>query len=280
MVILLALASALAYGAADFVGGIASRRRSALVVTAVSAAVGVVLFATAGLIAPAEPSTDAIVWGAASGVAGMLAAATLYAALAIGPMTMVAPLTATISGATPVVWSIVSGDELDVLTGIGLAVVLVGAALISLVPGQPGQGSRRRAASLAVLAGLLFGAFYVFLAYAPAESGMIPLTANRVSGLIVLSVALLVVALRRKNRTRSPAGSPLPLLAVGLLDATANALYVFAVRDGALAVVAVIVSLYPAGTIALSAAVLRERVRPIQWVGVAVALVGIVLLAL
>ncbi|MGX5682491.1 EamA family transporter [Schumannella luteola] len=282
MAVLLALVSALAYGAADFVGGIASRARSSLVVTATSAAVGVVAFSIAAAVVPGAASGDALLWGAASGVVGMLAAASLYAALAIGPMAVVAPLTATISGATPVIWSIVGGDLPDAPTWVGLVAVLVGAALVSIVAGDRGAPTRPRARGigLAVVAGVLFGAFYVFLAEAPSDSGMLPLLANRAAGLIVLGTVLVVIGLRRGFRGRLTAVGLGQALATGALDAIANALYVLAVREGALAVVAVIVSLYPAGTIALSAAVLRERISVVQWVGVGVALAGIVVLAL
>lgn len=279
MTIVLAVASALAYGAADFVGGVASRTRSAIAVTATSAAVGVVVFSIAGAFVPAEASVGAVVWGAASGVAGMSAAALLYAALAIGPMALVAPLTATISGLTPVVWSLVAGDIPDGPTWVGLLLVLVGAALISLVGGERSTGPRGKAAAFAVLAGVLFGAFYILLAEAPADSGMIALTANRAAGLILLVVVLIGMRLRGRPSGVFARVGLLPSLATGLLDALANALYVFAVRDGALAIVAVIVSLYPAGTIALSATVLRERVALVQWVGIVVALAGIVVLA-
>ena len=280
MAIVLALASALAYGAADFVGGLASRTRSALAVAVTSAAVGVVVFSLAGGVVPGVASGSAILWGAASGVAGMSAAACLYAALAIGPMSLVAPLTATISGVTPVVWSIVSGELPDATTWVGLVLVLAGATLISLISGETSTGSRRNAIALAVLAGLLFGAFYIFLAETPADSGMIPLIASRVAGLVVLAIALGARALRSSRSRGFTLAGMLPAVATGLLDACANAFYVFAVRDGALAVIAVIVSLYPAATVALSAIVLRERIRPVQWVGVAVALGGVAMLAL
>lgn len=281
MAVVLALLSALAYGAADFVGGLASRVRSSLVVAATSAAVGVVVFSIAAAVVPGAASGAALLWGAASGVVGMLAAASLYAALAIGPMAVVAPLTATISGATPVIWSLAGGELPDAPTWFGLVAVLAGAALVSIVTGERSAGPRRgRGIALAVVAGVLFGAFYIFLAAAPADSGMLPLLANRAAGLLVLGVVLLVIGLRRGVAGRLTTRGLGPALATGLLDAAANALYVLAVREGALAIVAVIVSLYPAGTIALSAAVLRERISPVQWAGVGLALVGIVVLAL
>jgi drug/metabolite transporter (DMT)-like permease len=289
--IVLALGAALAYGAADFLGGFASRTRSAVAVAAVSAGVGVIVFGGLALIVDGRWSAAAVGWGAASGISGMVAVACLYRALAIGPMVLVAPLTAVVSGATPVVWSVVTGTVLGPATVVGLVVVLAGAALISVgregEPRRPGEGARG-GLLLALVAGVLFGILYVSLATAPADSGVVALLANRVAGLTVLVVAL---AVRRSLRRGSGAGRRVAgpgsvtqaglmmALAVGVLDATANGLYLWAVRGDALAVVAVIVSLYPAGTIALSALVLRERIRPLQGVGVALALAGIVVLA-
>lgn len=292
MTIVLALGAALAYGAADFLGGLAARTRSAIAVAAVSAGVGIVVFAALALMIDGRWSGAAIGWGAASGISGMVAVACLYRALAIGPMVLVAPLTAVVSGATPVVWSVVTGTVLGPATVVGLVVVLAGAALISAV-GREGEPRRRGEGArggllLALVAGVLFGILYVSLALAPADSGVVALLANRVAGLGVLVIAL---AVRRSLRRGSDAGRRaagpgsvtraglVMALAVGVLDATANGLYLWAVRGDALAVVAVIVSLYPAGTIALSALVLRERIRPLQGVGVALALAGIVVLA-
>lgn len=304
MGIVLALAAALAYGAADFLGGLASRTRSALAVAAVSAGVGVVVFAGLLLVVDGRWSAGALGWGAVSGLSGMTAVACLYRALAIGPMVLVAPLTAVVSGATPVVWSVAAGSPPGPVTIVGLVVVLVGAALIAAVGGAAPVGSdegdsgvaepanRRGRGSglpLALAAGVLFGILYVSLAMAPADSGVVALLANRVAGLMVLGLALgLITAARRRGSdatarattTFLPAGVGLTMaLAVGVLDAAANGLYLWALRGEALAVVAVIVSLYPAGTIALSAIVLRERVAALQWAGVALALIGIVVLA-
>ena len=306
MGIVLALGAALAYGAADFLGGLVSRTRSAVAVAAVSAGVGVVVFAGLLLVVDGRWSAGALGWGALSGVSGMVAVACLYRALAIGPMVLVAPLTAVVSGATPVVWSVAAGSSPGPVTIVGLVVVLIGAALIAAVGGRdrvgadardsgvsgsPNRRGRRSGLPLALAAGVLFGILYVSLAMAPADSGVVALLANRAAGLVTLGLALVVMISGRRGSDaggRAPAASSLTpvgaglrmALAVGVLDAAANGLYLWALRGEALAVVAVIVSLYPAGTIALSAIVLRERIAALQWVGVALALVGIVVLAL
>ncbi|KZE89646.1 EamA family transporter [Microbacterium sp. TNHR37B] len=287
MTIVLALGAALAYGAADFLGGLASRTRSAIAVAAVSAGVGIVIFALLAVAVPGAGSAAAIGAGAASGAAGMTAVACLYRALAIGPMVLVAPLTAVVSGATPVVWAIAHGDRPGPVHTAGLFVILVGAALIAGTPGTATSGSRRRSLPLAALAGILFGALYILLAQAPADSGVLPLLSNRVTGFVVLAGAVGFRLVHRGSNVRAgrhsasrPVAAGLATAAVvGILDATANALYLWAVRDGSLAVVAVLVSLYPAGTVALSAVLLGERIRWLQGMGVAVAFAGVVLLA-
>jgi drug/metabolite transporter (DMT)-like permease len=291
--VVLALLSALAYGAADFAGGIASRARSAVAVAAISAIVGIVVFTVSSFWFSGVVSPSAVGWGAASGVAGMLAACALYAALSIGPMSLVAPLTAVISGGTPVLWAAATGEHLEPVTISSLGALLLAAVLITAVrPASaerplPGSGftTRRRAVGLSVVAGLLFGCFYILLAQTPAESAFVPLIANRAAGAAMLGLLMLAILLHRRlsgrgSPLRSPAGGFRLAILTGVLDAAANALYVLAVRAEALAIVAVVASLYPAATVALSSLFLRERITPLQWSGVALALIGIGLLAL
>jgi drug/metabolite transporter (DMT)-like permease len=99
----------------------------------------------------------------------------------------------------------------------------------------------------------------------------------------IVSVALLAMAAvaRRERvtlRGRTPAALA-PVLAIGLLDLTANALYAVATRHGQLAIVAVLSSLYPVATVLLARGVLRERVQRVQELGIASAIVGVVLIA-
>lgn len=294
--VVLGLLSALAYGSADFAGGLAARARSAVAVAAISAVVGIALFSLSTIWFSGVVTFAAIGWGAASGVAGMLAACALYAALSIGPMSLVAPLTAIISGASPVAWAAATGARFGPLTWLSLGAMLAAAGLITAVrPRQdalpspstaPGArtGTRNRALWLSVTAGLLFGGFYILLARTPVDSGFVPLIANRVVGALVLALLILIIVMRRRlgyggATPRSERGGIWLAVLTGLLDAGANALYVLAVRAESLAIVAVVVSLYPAATVALSSLLLKERIAPLQWTGVGLAITGIALLA-
>lgn len=282
LTIVLAAAGALVYGAADFVGGVASKRVSAVRVATVSAGVGVVVFALLVLIWPQIWSVNAVLWGALSGVAGIAAVALLYACLAIGPMAILSPLTAVISGAFPVVWTLWNGEPLGTTTLVAIVIVLVGAALIGFSPLAPRSRPRPLGLGLAVAAGVLFGTFYVILSNAPADSGAVPLLANRIVSLILmLTVGVVITFTRRRRGAPTSTHSPYMALAVvtGILDSSANALLLLALRSDELATVSVITSLYPVGTIALAAILLKENIAPSQWAGIVIAMIGSVLIS-
>ena len=281
LAIILASTGAFIFGAADFVGGLASRRMPAVRVTLISATVGAVIFGIVALTFSSSWSSEALIWGALSGVAAVSGIAALYACLAIGPMSVLAPVTAVISGAVPVLWSLGSGTGFGWATAVALGLVLVGGALIGFSPFAPAAPVRRRGLVLSVAAGLLFGAFYILLDVAPDDSGMVPLFANRVVGVTLLAGALLVIRVVRGPTSSTPSRSVVPMaIGAGVLDATANILLLLALRAGDLAAVAAITSLYPAGTIALAALVEKERISRSQWAGVVLALTGGVLLAM
>ena len=69
-------------------------------------------------------------------------------------------------------------------------------------------------------------------------------------------------------------------VACGVVDAVANVFLLLALRGGGdLAVVSALTALYPAGTVLLAALVLRERIATVQWIGLVLALIAGVLLA-
>ena len=143
---------------------------------------------------------------------------------------------------------------------------------------------RVRGIVYATLSGLLIGAFFILVDRAPADSGLYPIVANRgVSGTILL-VVLLVLFVRARRRGMPPfpglrAAWGL-ILACGVADAAANVLILTGLRMGDLTVMSVLAALYPGGTIALAAVVLRERIAPVQWVGLALALASAAVLAI
>jgi len=284
LAIVVGLASALTYGVADFFGGLGAKRTPPVVVTALAAVVGLAVLLPFALLVPARVSVEAFLWGGLSGVTGAAAIFLLYAALAIGPMSILSPLTAVLSAIVPMTWGLLSGERLPwwgypALVGVLIAIVLVG-----FVPERGAVRPRLRGILYAVGSGLLIGAFFILVDRAPDDSGLYPLVGNRaVSGVIlVVIVAALALSARRRGAAAFPGlRGALPLIvACGAADAVANVLILTALRLGDLAVTSVLASLYPAGTIALASLVLRERIAPLQWVGLVLALGSAAVLAI
>lgn len=280
MAVVLAIVAALTYGAGDFLGGIATKRiGESLGVVAVSSMVGVALLLVLGPAIGGDPTSADLAWGAAAGVGGGLGVILFYRALAEGVMSVVAPVTAVTSAIVPVAAGLALGERPSAVALFGVGVAIVAVALLSRQTAgarEHAPANRTRVLTLAVLAGLGFGAFFVFLDQTGDDAGMWPLVASR-STTFVIAV---VIALLLRRSLAIPAGTRITVVGTGLLDMSANALFLLANREGLLTLVAVIVSLYPASTIALAQAFLGERLERHQVVGVALAGVAVVLIAL
>lgn len=280
--LLLALTSALFYGAGDFVGGFVSRRAATMAVVATSQCAGLLLLAALMPLWPsALPRWSDLGLGALAGLAGGLSVALLYRALAVGTMALVAPVTAVCAVIVPVSVSVMFGERPSVRTGAGIALALVSVVLISQAPREDGGGRssappRRppRGLGLALLSGLFIGLFYILLARTGSGGGLWPLLVARVSSfaLILAGAAMF----------RSPLLLPGRLagwsVVAGVLDVAANALFLIASRVGPLSGVVTLTSLYPASTVLLARAVLRERLSRTQGIGVVCALVAVALI--
>ena len=274
--ILLALASSLGYGGADFAGGLASRDAHVFRVVAAAAPAGLVVNLLLLPLLSADWSTSAVAWGAGSGLASAAAFTLLYQTLALGPMSILSPLTAVISAVIPVGVGLVEGERLGTPAASGLLIAVL--AIVLVGGGPSGDSSRpgRVALVLAIGAGAAIAAQLICLHQAPAESGLAPLLAGSVVSASVLLGAL--VTLHRRIDTRPPRWA----LAIGsgALSALANLAFLLAVRSGDLSIVAVITALYPGVTVVLARVVLGERLRPVQVAGLAAAALAVSLLAL
>jgi drug/metabolite transporter (DMT)-like permease len=269
----LGLASAASWGAADFSGGLATRRASVFRVTVVSQGIGVVfLVALAlGLREPA-PSAAALGWGAAAGVVGSVGIAALYRALAIGQMGIAAPVTGVLSAGGPVLYTALFNGLPTPAQLVGFGLAVMGVWLLSRpshVSGSPaGLG-------LALLSGIGFGGFLILIAQASHPAVLWPLAASKATSF----TTMLLVAIAARH-VGHPATGLLPLaLLAGVLDVGGNAFFLLAAHLGRLDVAAVLSSLYPAATVFLASAVLGERVIRTQATGIALALVAIPLIA-
>ena len=278
--------AALVFGAADFLGGLAAKRSHPVLVTATVALTGLVVLVLVLPFVPGRWSPEAVLWGGLSGVAGALAIALLYACLAIGPMSILSPLTAVISALVPLSVGLARGERLGSLGYLGLGLALVAVVMVGFVPEKGAVRPTLPGVLMAIGSGAMIGTFLVLIDQAPDDSGLVPLLWNRgVNGVLMLgATAFLVLRYRSTARTgtRRTLGTDGLRLAMfgGVVDAVANSLLLLGVRTGDLSVIGVLTALYPAGTILLASSVLKERIAPVQWAGLAVALAATGLLAI
>ena len=278
LAVALGLSSSLFWGLGDFLGGLQSRRVRVLAVLLVSQASGLAAIAIGIAIARPDAPPLADLWpAAAAGLAGAIALSAFYRALAIGTMSIVAPISAT-GAAVPVVVGIAGGDRPAALQLAGIVAAVVGVVLASRELDEPhpeGHVPERTSIALALVAALGFGTFFVGMDAGADASVPWALVANRVAS---VTAVLLVVGAARVPLPGSPRRLA-PLVLVGLLDAGANGLYAWGTTEGLVSVVAVLGSLYPVATVLLARLVLGERVRRVQEVGIVAALAGVVLIA-
>lgn len=286
MAILFALLAAASYGAGDFFGGLASRHEPALRVAALSQAIGATLLVVLVPIVGGSPSLGVLGLGAGAGVTGALALVVFYRAMGSGAMSVVAPVSALSAAALPVIVGLVTGEHPSALALVGVVIALAAIGLVSQHgPAAPDDTeldeqalgtSRRTTVLLGLLSGALFGLLFVFLDGVADESGLWPLVGARLASVPFL----LVLALATRTPVR-PARSSMPIIAAcGVFDMGANTFLVLAFGQGLLVLVSVISSLYPASTLVLARIVLHERVSRLQGIGLLVAALAVVLIAL
>jgi drug/metabolite transporter (DMT)-like permease len=278
LAIALGLGSGLFWGLADFNGGLQSRRFPVVSVLLVSQSVGLVGIA---LIVAASgrpaPSIDDLWPAAVAGAAGLLALAAFYRALAIGTMSIVAPISAT-GSAVPVIVGLATGERPSAMQLVGILAAAIGVVLASREAGHEDEArarAGRTSIALALVGALGFGTFFVGMDRSADADVLWALLAARIGGDGLL-IAFVLATRPALNLTRDA----LPALAaVGALDLAANGLYAWGTTEGLLSVVAVLGSLYPVATVLLARGLLGERIRRVQEAGVVTALAGVVLIA-
>ncbi|TQO21059.1 putative membrane protein [Rhodoglobus vestalii] len=292
--VVLALAGSLFYGVSDFFGGVSTRRLRVVPATTI-----IHVFATLALLI-ALPfvvvrwESGAITWGAVAGVSAIVGLLTFYAALADGPMSLVAPLIAVVGAVVPVAFAVISGERLPVQAWIAIALALISALLVSVTRTDAAVRVRPRTVVVGLVSGISLGTALIALDQAPESAGLATAVVEILVGLgamlILLALTRLSAPLRRffAQFDHQPEGGPVVsvararLLAAagGVLVGASNAFILFALQAGSLAVVSVLVSLYPLATIVLARFTLNERVSRIQLLGMGLALVASVMLAL
>lgn len=277
MSVLLALGSAITFGVADFLGGIASRRTTAWTVVLGSQLFGgLMLVVLLPVLPPATVEPSDLLWGAAAGMAGAVALTQFFRALALGTMSVVAPVSAVISGAVPVVAGVALGERPSPLAWFGIALALPAIACIARERSEIVERTRPDVLLSAVLGGFGFGVFFVLLDRTGDGAGIHPLISARATSVLILGTVGLLSA-----RLAPVRGKLLGIIALsGVLDMTANTLFLYAVREGLLALGSVISAMYPASTLVLARTFLGERLQRIQLVGLVLAAIAVALVAL
>jgi drug/metabolite transporter (DMT)-like permease len=272
----LALFSAATYGVGDFCGGLAARRIPATSVLLWSHLVGLVLMAASTLVVAGEATGGDLVIGAVGGLCGAAGVGLLYQGLAVGRMSVIAPVTALLTAAVPLGAGYLEGERPGAAAVVGMALALVAIVLVSAEGDGDLRPSDLRGVTYALGAGLGFGLFFVALSHTGADAGLWPLVAARGASVTVVGAAALLGIVSK--RLPVPGSRALTATA-GALDAQANVLYLLAVREGLVSVVSVLAALYPVSTVILARVVLHERFHRLQLIGMALALPATVLMA-
>ena len=293
--VIFGFSGALVFGFSDFLGGLSAKRISPYLVSGIVGLTGFVGLFFVSLAVGGVMSFEALLWGSLSGVCGTIAIMMLYSALAIGPMSILSPLGALVSATVPVTWALTTGESLPPLGYLALLIGLIAIVLVGFVPEKNAVRPSVRGVLFAVGPGVGIGLFMICIDHAPENSQLIPLVANRLVSSVVMFAILGALMLLRRRRGPGAAGRATTLptratptvqlglwLAVvaGIVDATANALLILGFETGDLSVMSVLTAMYPAGTIVLAAVVLKERVTPLQGLGLVLAIAAAAMLAL
>jgi drug/metabolite transporter (DMT)-like permease len=288
------LIASLSYGVSDFLGAFAAIRLRVIPTTTISYGAAVAVLAVVVVVTGDAWSAEVLFWGTVAGVCAVVGFVTFYAAMSRGPMSLVSPLIAVLSAAVPIAAALLLGETLPPAVWAGVVLALAAAVLIASPPRTATGRLAPRTGALSILSGVALGVSLIALDRAPADSGLIAALVEMAVGLAVLlavlglramsgSVKRAVDALGAEGGSEAALSRPRATVAAvcaGILLGVSGALVMIALQSGNLAVVSVLIALYPLSTIVLARIVLRERVSRLQLAGVSLALVASVVLGL
>jgi drug/metabolite transporter (DMT)-like permease len=268
-----ALLASVAWGVADFLGGLKSRVVPALVVLMLAQVSGVLAIGLVVAIAGNAPPGPSVLWAALAGVFGTVGLAAFYRGMAVGSISVVAPIAA-VGAVVPVVFGIATGDDVSGPQILGFVLALSGVAMASF---ERQVGEVRLAAGVpwAIAAVIGFGGYYVPMHEASEQDFLWAAFVFRSTVAVVAFAAWLVL----RPPVAAARGHLGAIAMIGLLDTAGNTLFAAAASLGEVSVVSVLATLYPVTTVALAAIVLSERMQRVQFVGVVSALAGVVLIS-
>ena len=269
------IVTAVVYGTADFSGGLATRRERLVVVMFGAHGIGLL-----GVLIASLWLADAFTWrdfglGAAGGLCGLVGVLFFYRRLALGPMQVVAPVSAVAAATTPALWGVVGGERLGGLAWLGVALALLAIVMVSVSGERAAVPVTTTVIAESLIAGLGFGLFFVFLDATEAATAPWPVTGGRTATFLLLTVYVLA----RRERISSDLGGWGLIAMAGLGDAGANVTFLWALETGDLVAVSVLSSLYPVSTVLLARAVLGERMTRLQVGGFVAAMTATGLIA-
>jgi len=281
--IVLSLLTALSFGAADFAGGMASRRTQVTTVVYCAHVIGLIGVLAAALLMAPGFFGRALVYGAAGGLFALMGLILLYRRLAVGPMSVVAPITAITSALVPAIPAFLAGEPLTAAIALGVVLALVAIGLISASSSDDQHDDRAENTKVvtpqvlaeSLGAGVGFGLFFIMISQAAVESAPWPIVGARIATVVVLTTWLLI---RRPQMPTDHTTWRWVALA-GLLDTFSNVLFLWSADLAGLAVASVLSSLYPASTVVLAFVLLGERMSRSQSAGFVLAIVATALIA-
>ena len=279
--VLYGIASAVTWGAADFNGGLASRKGELTKVVASAQLIGFIFLVFAAILSrEALPPVRDLCCGALAGIIGILGLLALYRGMSLGRMGIVAPLSAVLSALVPVGYTMLFIGLPTVSQFTGFAFFTV--AVWLLCSGDAKLKMTMQELLLSILAGGGFGLFFILLDLANDQAVFWPLVSARIASVLLM---LTVIRFKGSKRVAEPApgrsaGLWIFIVLCGVLDAGGNCLFSMAAQTGRLDIAAVLSSLYPAATVLLALIFLKEKLQPVQWMGVSFALVSLVLIAM
>lgn len=269
----LALGASLSWGVGDFLGGLKSRVLHPLAIMAVSQPIGLGLLGIAVAARGTAPPGPAVAWALLSAVFGTTALAAFYRGMAVGAISIVAPI-AGAGAAIPVVVGLATGDRPSALQGVGF-VAAIGGVILSSWERSPGRSRWASGAGFGIVAMVGFGFYFVFLHMASTDDFLWPAFLFRVTSVSLVWAALLLV----RPATGGIGGAWLVLIAIGVLDTGGNTLFAAASSHGSVSVTSVLASLYPVVTVLFARYHLHERVHRVQELGIGLTIAGIVLVS-
>ena len=277
--IIYGIASAATWGAADFIGGLASKRTSPYRVLFLGELAGFIPFLALALLAREPiPAVADLLWGALASLVGLAGLTLLYRALADGQMSIAAPVSALFAALLPVIFGFFTLGAPSLATFIGFGFAFSAVWFISQTDmanwRYPLQGLRSlRDLRLPLLSGLFFGLYFIVVHRATLNAFFWPLVMARFAGFVAFGLYALI--------TRQPAMPPRDVwgfcIINGVIDIGGNAFYILSAQTGRIDVAAVLGALYPASTVLLAWIFLKEKISWLQAFGVLLAFTAIVL---